>query len=146
MTTRAAFVETVLSYVGTPFHHQGRLPGVGLDCPGPIICAARHHGLVAPNFDVTAYSRIPDGVTLQAHCETYMDRVQLDDAQPGDVILAGFRNGPPQHLGVIVERNYHRTYWVQAEGYRHKKVIKSRLVFGGRFLQFHAAYRIRGLA
>jgi hypothetical protein len=145
MTTRAEFVETVLSYVGTPFHHQGRAPGVGLDCPGPIICAARHHGLVAADFDVTAYGRIPDGFTLQAHCETYMDRIELADAIMGDVILAGFRNGPPQHLGVIVDHGQNKTYWVQAEGYRHKKVIKSRLVFGERFLQFHAAYRIRGL-
>lgn len=145
MVARAEFVETVLSYVGTPYHHQGRMPGVGLDCPGPVICAARHHGIMPPEFNVTAYGRIPDGQALKAHCAAYMEPITWDQATIADVVLAGFRNGPPQHMGIIVDKSPDKTYWVQAEGYRHKKVIKSRLVFGDRFMQFHAAYRVPGL-
>lgn len=29
---RARFVATALSYVGTPYHHHGRLKGIGVDC------------------------------------------------------------------------------------------------------------------
>jgi cell wall-associated NlpC family hydrolase len=31
--------------LGTPFQHQGRVPGVGLDCVGVAIYAAREVGL-----------------------------------------------------------------------------------------------------
>ena len=33
-------IEVARGYVGTPFHHAGRLPGVGLDCIGVPVCAA----------------------------------------------------------------------------------------------------------
>ena len=45
------------SYVGTPFVHHGRRPGVGLDCAGVAFCAAWDAGLaVADNF---SYGKLP---------------------------------------------------------------------------------------
>ncbi len=41
---REDFVRVARSYIGTPFHHQGRLPGVGLDCAGVIVCALAECG------------------------------------------------------------------------------------------------------
>jgi len=54
---RTKLVEEALSYVGTPFRHLGRKPGIGLDCAGLIICAANNVGY---NIDApTVYSRRP---------------------------------------------------------------------------------------
>ena len=144
-TARAAFIAEVLSYVGTPWHHQGRLPGVGLDCPGPLICAARALGSVPPTFDVTGYARVPDGQALQGFCEAHMQRIAYADRQPGDALLVRFQHGHPQHLGVLVEMHDDRQYWVEAEAFRHKRVIKTRLVLTERHTQLVGAYRVPGL-
>lgn len=145
---RAAFAATVRSYVGTPYVDQARVPGPngGMDCPGPIILAAREHGLVLPTFDVTGYRRVADGHSLQAFCELHMRRITSDDMREGDVVLARFQNGLPHHLGVLVEITPDgRRYWVHAESYRYKAVIYSRLMFGPRLMQFVAAYRVPGV-
>jgi cell wall-associated NlpC family hydrolase len=144
MTTRAEFLATVRTYIGTPYHHQGRSPGVGLDCPGPMICAAWAHGIKSRTFDVTSYPREPDGITLQAHCDEHLDRIDFADAEPGDVLLCKFQQGAPRHLGILSDANPLRRYWIEAEGFRHRRVIESRLVLG-RFMQLVAAYRVPGL-
>ena len=46
---------------GTPFRHQGRVPGVGLDCIGVLVCAV---GDSARVVDVTDYPADPPGDRL----------------------------------------------------------------------------------
>lgn len=43
--TRGQVVERARSYVGTPFLHQGRQLGKGVDCVGLILCVAEDLGL-----------------------------------------------------------------------------------------------------
>lgn len=145
MTTRADFVATVESYVGTPYVHQARVPGHGMDCPAPIILAARAHGIVPADFDVQGYRREPDGAELQAWCDRSMVRLEAAP-QPGDVLLCAFLDGPPRHLGVLVEATEGRAYWVHAEGYVHKRVMRSRLLLGSRGMRLVAAYAVPGVA
>ena len=52
MTSRADVVAAALAWTDTPFHHQARLKGVGVDCVGLVIGVARELGLIAPDFDV----------------------------------------------------------------------------------------------
>jgi hypothetical protein len=143
---RVAFCATVLSYVDTPTVHQGRLPGVGMDCPGPLICAAWAHGLKPRSFNVTGYGRVPDGKVLQGLLEEHLQRIHYDDRLPGDVPLVRFQQGRPQHMGILVETGAERQYWVEAEGYRHKRVLKARFILGDRSQQLVAMYRVPGLA
>jgi cell wall-associated NlpC family hydrolase len=142
---RAAFVATVLGYVGTPYHHQGRVPGVGLDCPGPLVCASWEHGIKPRTFNVAGYGRVPDGAVLQGLCEEHMQRIHYDDRLPGDVPLVRFQQGHPQHLGILVDIQSDRQYWVEAEGFRHKRVIKARFMLGDRAVQLVGLYRVPGL-
>ena len=147
MIARADFVATVRSFEGTPFHHQGRTPGVGMDCPGPIIVACWMLGLKPRSFDVRGYESEPDGHTLKALCDEHMEPVSLEQAREGDVILAAFDKDAmrPRHLGVLIDPTPSRRYWVQAEGRAHKKVMKSRLVFGDGYMRLVQAYRIPGI-
>lgn len=144
--TRAVFAATILSYVDTPFHHQGRLPGVGLDCPGPGICAAWDLGLAPRSQNITGYSPMPDGKLLKAYCDEHMDAIDYADRRVADMLLVCFQHGHPQHLGVLVEIGPDRQYWVEAEGYRHKRVLKSRVILTDRHTQLIGTYRVRGLA
>lgn len=145
---REEWVRGCLAYVGTPYVHQGRLPGVGMDCPAWMICRAWETGLKPRSFDVQGYPRAADGHTLERICDEHLIRLpSLADALPGDAILGAFReSGRPQHLGMLVDPTPGRMYWMQADGYRAKATRVTRLVLGGRFLQFTAAYRVPGVA
>ena len=41
MITKEDVVREAKTWLGTPFHHQGRLKGVGVDCAGVIVCVAK---------------------------------------------------------------------------------------------------------
>ncbi len=101
---RQSIVAEALSWAGTPYHHQARLKGVGVDCVGLPIGVARALGLVPPDFDIAGYPRTPDGQTLIALCDLHMaGRVELVDMQIGDVLVQKFTaTGPPQHMGIVV--------------------------------------------
>ena len=99
MTT---MVEAARSYVGTPFHHQARAKGVGVDCVGLVVCAARDAGYAVE--DTTVYARDPDGRSLVAALEGQMDRVD-GLWEEGDVLTFWVvRPDLPQHLGVYAGR------------------------------------------
>jgi len=94
---RAEFALAARSFIGTPFHHQGRLPGVGLDCAGVVVCAAARCGLVIA--DSPGYGRIPSQGLLEQAVMDHCDRVGLHDIETGDIILFKFLR-EPQHLAV----------------------------------------------
>jgi cell wall-associated NlpC family hydrolase len=96
-------VTTARKWLGTPFHHQGRVPNVGLDCVGLVIQVAKELNL--SNFDTTNYSAIPDGKVLKSLCEQEMIEVPYINAQYGDVLLFKFGERP-QHLGIIGDYLY----------------------------------------
>lgn len=90
MTNQAQLIEIARSYIGTPFRHQGRLPGTALDCAGLIVCSALAAGLNAK--DVRGYSREPDGSSLQSTIESQMIRVYK--WMPGDLLLMRYYRDP----------------------------------------------------
>lgn len=93
----ARFIEEVRACLGTRWRHQGRLPGVGLDCVGLVVVPAGRVGLrVADSLD---YGLRPDG-RLRAMVEAQMD--PSPDPRPGDVLLFwAERPGVASHVGVM---------------------------------------------
>ena len=89
MLERSRFLEAVKACVGTPVRHMGRRPGVGLDCVGLPIAALATCGVVVPPTD--HYGTHPDEATLTEGLASYCDRIDLEDAEPGDLlqVLAG---------------------------------------------------------
>ena len=81
--------------LGTPFRHQGRQPGVGLDCAGLIVCTCLELGI--PVVDAEGYGRQPVRRTLEKHLGANFERVK--DMQPGDFLLMAFAE-EPQHIAV----------------------------------------------
>lgn len=136
-------VEVARSYLGTPFAHQGRMPGVGLDCAGVVIAIARELGMVAPDFDITGYGRTPDGKSLVGWCREHMTEIPKAEMRPGDVLCVAWEN-IPHHLAVLVDYKYGGLAIVHSIDQRGKKrgqVVEHRLVFSDR-LKFVAAFRM----
>jgi hypothetical protein len=140
--TRAAWVLTLMGYEGTPFQHQGRLPGVGMDCPAPMILAAREHGLVAPSFDVQAYPSEPDG-SLQPLLDAHLTRVPREALQLGDVVLNAFRLKKPRHLAYIVGERYGEWELLHADAVTGRVQVE-RLQYG-RYYRFVQGYAVPGV-
>src|SRR5438034_10631009 len=87
MPTRAEVVERARACIGTPFRHQGRLPGRGLDCVGIVIHVANALGF-KESFDFRVYSRFPDQILVMGMLGEHLDRLgSILEAGDGDVLL-----------------------------------------------------------
>lgn len=97
--TGAQVVAEARKHEGTPFHHQGRLSGVGLDCVGLGVVVARALGVHVT--DTTDYPPETDGVALQ-RALTESCREVRGPRILGDLLQ--FRRGRDQwHVGILTE-------------------------------------------
>lgn len=142
--TRTDVVAAARTWLGTPFHHQARLQGVGVDCVGLVICVARTLGLIAPDFDVAAYPRQPDGTSLMHLVNLHMRALPIDEEmQPGDVVVVRF-DRDPQHLGILGDYRHGGLSIIHAAA-EPGRVIETRLMFS-RSMQFVQAFALPGIA
>lgn len=91
--------------IGTPFRHQGRLPGVGLDCAGLGIAAAKGAGIDIQDF--TGYPQLPfDGMLKKMFdAQPRMREISKSEMLPGDVLLMRISSAP-QHVAIVSENGY----------------------------------------
>lgn len=100
MTKRQAIVDTARTCIGTPFRHQGRLKGVGLDCIGLVIWTMKTLGI--SDYDYTTYPMMPPADLMTKIMAEKLDIIPLDDARPGD--LYRFQvSGEPIHVGIATD-------------------------------------------
>lgn len=82
----------------TPFHHQGRVRGAGVDCIGLVIGVVRALGLV--DYDYTNYGRIPNPVVMGR--ELAANLIRTDRIEPGCVLWFSFSQAP-MHVGIVTD-------------------------------------------
>nr|MBL8412736.1 C40 family peptidase [Dechloromonas sp.] len=97
--SRPDVVAAARNLIGTPFRHQGRLPGIGLDCAGLVVVIA--HELGIPHRDVAGYGRRPFQGQLEAVLASQpgLQSVAVADLVEGDLLLMRFGRDP-QHLAI----------------------------------------------
>ena len=89
---RAAVLAEAKTWLGTPYHHQGRIKGAGVDCL-LLLCEVYHSAGLVPYIDPTPY---PQNWHIHRSDERYLDGVtqyaQLTQAAPsiGDFVLFKF--------------------------------------------------------
>ena len=106
---RQKIINEARTYLGTPFHHQGRLKGIGIDCIGLIVNVGKSLNLMS--HDNTCYSRRPDGVTLMAELRKCLIEKDINDIQPGDIVVYWIVNpDKPVHVGIITDYGFIHTY------------------------------------
>lgn len=100
---RAAILRQARELVGTPFRHQGRVPGRGLDCLGVIVCVGR--ALKLFSHDRRDYPRVaPDGETLfREVARAGFTPIDPALAGPGDVYVMAMTRDP-QHVALVTDR------------------------------------------
>ena len=111
---RDAVVAEGRSWLGTQFHHQGRLKKTlahkgGVDCLGLLVGIAKALEIREPNgrllaqLDETDYTLFPGGERLGRALDAALMRKNADAAlQPADIVLFRMR-GVPQHVGIVTE-------------------------------------------
>lgn len=106
-------INQARTWLGTKYHHQGRLkksgrgPG-GVDCIGLIVGIADelgiHDGKGNPliNADERNYSMYPESGRLVRSVQRHMRQVPVEKMRIGDVLLfKTFKD--PQHVGLLTE-------------------------------------------
>lgn len=107
---REEIVAIARTYLGTPFKHQGRIKGRGVDCIGLVIGIAKEIGIVDQDFEFTGYRRHPHGTPLLDLLSGYLvEKDPGSSPQPGDILVIRYR--VPQHVA-IVSRREGETLWM----------------------------------
>lgn len=101
MIPASAVIAEARRWIGTPYQHQGRLHGVGVDCGGLIIEVGNALQLLSLTY--SNYGRIPHQGMLRKVCDEQL--VRIGDVQPGCIALMSFVPHPAQeqHLGIITD-------------------------------------------
>jgi cell wall-associated NlpC family hydrolase len=102
MNARAQqMIAEARAWLGTPWRHQGRVKGHGVDCVGFVALVGRDAGLIDVD-EAANYGRRPDGVTLRARLDAHLEPVSLDALAPGVIVLMA-TDGVPDHVGLITD-------------------------------------------
>lgn len=106
--TRRAIVAEARTWLNTPYRHQGRRKGHGVDCLGLISGVARSLGLVA--YDRADYAPQPDGALLKRECDRLLvqqnaaDLNAYSDQALGSVLLLWIAaRNLPQHMAIVTD-------------------------------------------
>jgi NlpC/P60 family putative phage cell wall peptidase len=103
---RRDIIAEARRWIGTPYHHQASLRGVGADCLGLVRGVWRSlHGFEAEA--PPAYSRdwaeASGEETLLGAAAKHLVPIEIADMQPGDILIFRYRpNVPAKHAGILV--------------------------------------------
>jgi cell wall-associated NlpC family hydrolase len=100
---RAAAIAAARAAVGTCFRPQGRVPGLGLDCVGLVLVAARAARVPLPPLPGYALGGDHDDASAQLVALGCRQRRRLAAARPGDVLLVA-PAGAQRHLLLLTDR------------------------------------------
>lgn len=95
-------VRAAREWIGTPFHHQARVRGAGVDCIGLLMGVAKDSG--RGRYDFVAYERSPNPKVLMTEVNQYL--TQTREMREGSVLLFRILKDP-QHFAIYTgaERN-----------------------------------------
>ena len=102
MITAEQVIEQARTWLGTPWHHQGRVcgPRGGVDCVGLFACVLLELG--EPVRDLAAYRRTPVGDRLLREIRERLP--ELAGPEPGCLLVLATRPAAqpvPDHIGML---------------------------------------------
>jgi NlpC/P60 family putative phage cell wall peptidase len=99
-----SLVAEARTWIGTPWHHQAPLKGIGCDCTGLVRGVINAFRPLPPDLQAMDYARTPDGVTLLHLCRRHLRAVPTSAIRPGDVLVFRYTpGGAPQHMGFAAD-------------------------------------------
>jgi len=91
----------------TPYLHQGRRIGKGLDCAGVVAHVASRLGY--KTIEVPGYGRTPYKGLLEKAADSQPFLERINSLEPGCVLMMRF-TGDPQHVGIYTGENIIHAY------------------------------------
>lgn len=106
LVRRDAIVRIARSWIGTPYHHQASRAGVGADCLGLVRGVFRsvygEEAEVPPAYSPD-WGEASGQESLLAAARRNLSVGNIDDLQPGDVLVFRMRRGAiAKHAGLLV--------------------------------------------
>lgn len=98
---RTAAIAEARTWLGTPFAHQQRRKGFGVDCIGVPAEVGKALGLPFCEGVPTAYTRAPNPRELLRELHGRLDSVPFRDKRPADLFLCRGGGPEPSHLAMI---------------------------------------------
>jgi hypothetical protein len=106
-----AIVTAARSWLGTRFHHQGRVKCTnqhagGVDCLGLLMGVAQElhltnaQGIALASCDETYYPHQPDCQKLYMTLSQHLIQIPIGDITPGNILLLKVDQNP-QHLAIV---------------------------------------------
>lgn len=146
--TAQAIVDEAVSWVNTPFAHQQRVKGVGVDCANFIAAVAEATAATSDTDFERNYRRRANGQQMLTELVRYMEPVEhlderqgvtLERAKPGDVLVLHAADDH-WHLAFLSRLSpYPKMVHASGRGVRHHIV---NLHFKG---QIHSIWRVPNL-
>jgi len=107
---RMRLIEEAKTWIGTPYHSEGRVKGAGCDC-GTFLLGVLENAELLPHIDIPHY---PEDIAC--HCavpkylmkiEEYCQRVNNNDRKIGDILVYQFQGSKvPHHAAFVYDDEY----------------------------------------
>lgn len=121
---RQDIVDSVRTWLETPYHHQARVKGAGVDCAQLIAGVAEECGYIEPGVAIQNYSTEWHLHNREERMLQYLEefgcKLKEEPAQPGDILCFKFGR-VCSHLGILVPENK----FIHARIDVHKVVLNS---------------------
>lgn len=107
MSDREAVVACALTWLETPWRHQARRKGLGVDCIGLIGCVGAEMGYESAKRwlrdpSMHNYSMHPDSEQMTAGLRRYLVPIELAAAQLADVLVMRWEQ-EPAHFALVTQ-------------------------------------------
>ena len=103
--TACRVIACARSWIGTPFRHQAKCKGAGVDCVQLIAAVGEEAGVMkidpAKAAPFQGYGRTPNPARMGDALRTFMVAIAADQMRQGDVAWMQWRDNLPMHLAVI---------------------------------------------
>lgn len=104
--SKADIIAEARTWIGTPFRHQGRIKGVGVDCAGFLIGVGRAVGF--PVIDMPTYDYDPDPKVLERVLAQQLIKVPGKanlgkELQLCDILQMKFDRDGGKHLALVTD-------------------------------------------
>ena|SRR5947207_2055511 len=105
-TQRAIICRVARSFIGTPYHHMGRVKGAGVDCATLLAEVYYEAGVLKEPVTIDYYPMDchlhRDEERYLAIVESYCREIKEEKAQPGDIVVYHFGRAWA-HGGIVIE-------------------------------------------
>lgn len=99
-----AVVQETRKWLGTPFMHQARCMGVGVDCGQLVIAVGVSLGrFPEPPKHLMRYGRNPNPRHMRRLIASMLQPIECEP-EIGDVLWVGEREGLPMHLAIVTDK------------------------------------------